>query len=71
MVLTAPRKEADKTLKEHAEKHQTSSTSTVQLQARTETLEKGYEDVKERLGWMGAGALMDMIDQTASPNRTD
>lgn len=41
--------EADKTLKEHAEKHQTSSTSTVQLQARTETLEKGYEDVKERI----------------------
>lgn len=41
--------EADKTLKEHAEKHQMGSTSTAQLQGRTDTLEKGHEDTKERL----------------------
>lgn len=41
--------EADKTLKEHAEKHQMGSTSTAQLQGRTDTLEKGHEATKERL----------------------
>ena len=44
-------KEADKTLKEHAEKHQMGSTSTAQLQGRTDTLEKGHEDTKERRWW--------------------